>query len=64
MIEFACKPRPIGAERVDLGDERILPTIELTPPVRRSFERVKKPLAEKNLVKVTAIARVTGDDQR
>ena len=41
MIEFACKPRPVGAERVDLGDECILPTIELTPPVRRSFERVK-----------------------
>jgi hypothetical protein len=41
MIEFACKPRPIGAERVDLGDERILPTIELAPPVRRRFQRIK-----------------------
>ena len=41
MIEFACKPRPIGAERVDLGRRAHPAPIELAPPLRRRFERLK-----------------------
>ena len=41
VIEFARKPCPVGAERMDLGYECILPAIELTSPLRRRFERVE-----------------------
>jgi hypothetical protein len=48
MIEFARKARAVGAERMDLGDERILAAVDFVPPLGSRFERVKcmrQPLA-------------------
>ena len=41
MIELTRKPRPIGAERVNLREQGILPAIKLAAPLRCRFERIK-----------------------
>jgi len=42
VIELARQPCAVGAERVNLGDEGILPAVDFAPPLGSRFERVQR----------------------